>query len=77
MREKIDGASGKLRKEMEDESHLCLGTGVFIDDCGLVHMSCQVFRNWSEQGQGLGIHRKSFIPWSQGVWASRCLEPVV
>lgn len=45
VREKIDGASGKLRREMEEEFQLCLGPGVFIGACGLVDMSSQVFRN--------------------------------
>lgn len=29
-----DGASGRRRKKMEDESFLRLGFGVFIDNCG-------------------------------------------
>lgn len=32
-------------KAKERESLLCLGSRVFIDDCGLVHMSSQASRN--------------------------------
>lgn len=28
----MDGVTRRLRKEMEEESHLCLGSGVFIED---------------------------------------------
>lgn len=42
--------------------------GAFIDNCSLMHMSSQASRNWSEQGQGPGVHHKSLIPWSRGPW---------
>lgn len=42
-----DGVSGKLGKERE--SHLCAGSGVFTEDGGLVYLSSQGSRNWSEQ----------------------------
>ena len=43
-----DRASRRLRKEKENESHLCLGSGVFTEDVGLVYMFCQASRNWSK-----------------------------
>ena len=69
--------SGRLGKELENESHLCAGSGVFTDNC-LVPLSPQAYRNWSEWGHGLGICHKSLISWSQDVLASsRCLVLVV
>ena len=48
--------------ERKDESHLRLGSEVFIEDCGLVHISSQASRN-----KGVfKCSRKSHIPWSQG-----------
>lgn len=68
--EKVQTASGRLRKEMVDESYLCVGSGVFTDNCGLVHMFSQAYRNQSKQGQGPGVQHESLIPWNQGVLAS-------
>lgn len=60
------GDSGK-----EHESQLCLGSGVFTDDCGLGHVASQAPRNWSEQGQGQGVITSHSFPRARG---SRCQD---
>ena len=58
-----DRTSGRLRKE--SESHLCFGSGVFIEDCGPVRVSSQASRDTDEY---LGVLHKSLMLWSQGSW---------
>ena len=41
----------ETQKGKKCESHPCLGSGVFIEDHGLVYMSSQESRNWLEQRQ--------------------------
>lgn len=55
----MEGTSQRLRKA---KSLSLVFAGVFIGDCGLVHVSFYASEKWSEQGQGPGVRHKSLIP---------------
>ena len=66
--ENTDRVFGKLRKEKAQGFHLCLRSGVFTEVSGLVCVSSQASRNWSNKDKCSSVLHKSFIPWSQGSW---------
>lgn len=54
----------ETHKGKKDESHLCLESVAFTEDCGLIHRSSQTSKNKDEC---LSVFHMSFMPWSQGL----------
>lgn len=62
-----DRASGRLRKEKEHESHLCLASVVFTEDGGPVYMSLQASRSWLDKSKCRVFCLNCLCPGARGV----------